>query len=81
MDVFSYLCHCSYEQLVQLHPEVDDYRLYYAQVQVHVDSICTFCGYSKTFAVSDIHVVTAQGLLLPRGNEGILPDWEPDLPI
>ena len=23
---------CSYEQLVQMHPEVDDYKLYYAQV-------------------------------------------------
>ena len=25
-------CQCSYEQLVQMHPEVDDYKLYYAQV-------------------------------------------------
>ena len=26
------VCQCSYEQLVQMHPEVDDYKLYYAQV-------------------------------------------------
>ena len=26
---------CSYEQLVQLHPDVEDYKLYYAQVHLH----------------------------------------------
>ena len=25
--------HCSYEQLTHIHPEVDEYKLYYAQVR------------------------------------------------
>ena len=33
--------HYSYEQLTHIHPEVDEYKLYYAQV-----SICIECTYS-----------------------------------
>ena len=35
---------CSYEQLVQLHPDVEDYKLYYAQVQLAASLITVPVG-------------------------------------
>ena len=36
---------CSYEQLVQVCPEVDDYKLYQAQVSFH--KCCSVCSSSS----------------------------------
>ena len=60
-------CQCSYEQLVQMHPEVDDYKLYYAQVcsewlvHVHVYVGLSFHGVHYSFFFG---TVSAQSLLL-----------------
>ena len=37
---YSVLCIHSYEQLTHIHPEIDDYKLYYAQVRKTL-SVCT----------------------------------------
>ena len=38
------MCPYSYEQLVQLHPDVEDYKLYYAQVQLAASLITVPVG-------------------------------------
>ena len=50
-----FLCSFSYEQLTKLHPEVDEYKLYYAQVGVKaIENTTYWCSWFNNFLKKNI---------------------------